>query len=149
HVRRRDMGFGILLITAYVFSAGAMFMSLGAAIARRSSKNGRTTTSLVVAWAVINVGLLLVAGALGGESSPVGFAVGMGSPFLGVSLLATKLIHPGADNQGVFGMAILWTTIYALAGFFLLQRARIGGVRGATTAGAIARAPYPQLTPDN
>jgi ABC-type transport system involved in multi-copper enzyme maturation permease subunit len=149
HVRRRDMGFGILLITAYVFSAGAMFMSLGAAIARRRSKSGRTTTSLVVAWAVINGGLLLAAGALGGESYSMGLAVGMGSPFLGVSLLATNLIHPGADNQGVVGLAILWTTIYALAGFFLLQRARIGSARGAATAGAIARSPFPQLTPDN
>jgi hypothetical protein len=148
-VRPREMGFGVLLMAAYAFSAGAMFMSMGAAIGRRSFKNGRMTTSLVVAWAVINVGLLLVAGALGGESGPVGLAVGMGSPFLGVSLLATELIHPGAHNEGVFGLAILWTTIYALAGFFLLQRARIGGVGGGARAGAIARAPYPQLRPDN
>src|SRR5262249_30708038 len=72
HARRRDVVLGILLIAAYAFSVGAMFISLGAAIARPYAKNVSTTTSLVVAWAVINGGLLLVAGAIGGESSPAG-----------------------------------------------------------------------------
>src|SRR5262249_40551951 len=97
----------------------------GAAIARRRSKEFGTTTALVIAWAAINGGLLLVAGAVGGESSPAGLALGMGSPFLGVSLLATGVTRPTAGNDGVVGLAFLWTAIYVLAGFYFLQRARI------------------------
>ena len=84
------------MIAVYAFSVGAAFSSLGVAITTwRRAAAGRPT-SLIVVWAIDQRGIARARGRLGGESSWAGLAVGMGSPFLGVNLLATAMIYPSA-----------------------------------------------------
>jgi ABC-type transport system involved in multi-copper enzyme maturation permease subunit len=127
HVRNRTLEFNFIAIAVYAFSVGAAFLRLGVAITTWRLGRGRTTTSLIVVWAIINAGFLALAGALGGESSPVGLAVGMGSPFLALNLLATAMIHPSGDLQTVVAWALLWSAVYALFAAWLLRRTWMTG----------------------
>ena len=123
HVADRTFGFNAVVLAVYAFSVGAAFLRLGVTMTTRRRGRGWTTTSLIVVWAIINAGFLALAGALGGESSPFGLAVGMGSPFLAVSLLATAVIHPSSGLQTAVAWALLWSALYALAAAWLWRRA--------------------------
>jgi hypothetical protein len=147
HVRQRTLGFNLIVIAVYAFSVGAAFLRLGVAIATWRLGRGWTTTSLIVVWAIINAGFLALAGALGGESSPVGLAVGMGSPFLAVNLLATAMIHPSVGLQTVVAWALLWSALYAVAAAWLFRRAWMKGK--SDNVDLIRRLGIPQLTVNN
>ena len=72
-------------------------------------------------------GISLLAGALGGESSPVGLAVGMGSPFLAVNLLATAMIHTSSGLQPRLPGLCCGALLYALVAAWLFKRAWMSG----------------------
>jgi ABC-type transport system involved in multi-copper enzyme maturation permease subunit len=147
HVPHRTFSFDAVVIAVYAFSVGAAFLRLGVTMTTWRLGRGWTTTSLIVVWAIINAGLLALAGALGGESSPFGLAVGMGSPFLGVSLLGTAMIHPSSGLQMVVTWALLWSVLYALAAAWLFKRDWMKGK--ADDFDLIRRNVIPQLTVNN
>jgi ABC-type transport system involved in multi-copper enzyme maturation permease subunit len=127
HGRDRALGFNFIVIAFYAFSVGAAFLRLGVAITTWRLGRGWTTTSLIVVWAIINAGFLALSGALGGESSLFGLALGMGSPFLALNLLAVAMIHPSAGLQTVVAWALLWSVLYALAAGWLFRRGWMKG----------------------
>jgi ABC-type transport system involved in multi-copper enzyme maturation permease subunit len=119
----RIIGLQLVVIGLYAFSIGAAFFCLGVAIAKWRRGRGGATTSVIVAWAVINGGLLALSVALGGDSQWAGLAVGMGSPFLGGNLLASGMIHSPLRFETAVAWALVWSVLYALAPVWLLRRA--------------------------
>jgi hypothetical protein len=127
HAPNQTVGFYAVVIAVYAFSVGAAFLRLSVTITTWRLGRAWTTTTLIVVWAIIDAGFLALAGGLGGESSPLGLAVGMGSPFLAVNLLATAMIHPSSGLEAVIAWALLWSALYALAARWLFRRGWMKG----------------------
>ena len=100
HSEQRGFWFHFVAIALYASSVGAAFFAVGLAasmIARRRGGDDR-----IAHWDLgdDHGGPLVLAAFLGGERSWAGLALGMGSPFVGVNVLARRFIYSGAGSEG-------------------------------------------------
>ena len=130
----------------YMSSIGVAFVCIADAILTSSRREGRALARLSVFWALVNGAWPVLAAAYGGESSWASRALIMGSPFLGVSSLATGKLHPGGGREDEIAWALLWSILYGASAVLLLRRARKQS-RG-DVVNMIERPSLPQLTPN-
>src|SRR5262249_22007597 len=116
--------FKLLVLSLYMVAVGAAFVSLGLVVAQTRLPRTWMILALTVAWGGLNLGLIVMQGALEGDLRGGGLALWTGSPVIGVSALAGSISHPQINAEDAIAWAICWAIIYSFVALLLLRTVR-------------------------